>query len=111
MVYGFDEDKTRVEVALKSDIVRSAHSTPTMTLAGGNQSSALTTTFRKDGYYPLAIAGFVSLGSVGTHVVPSNLRITSASNGSCTISYTIKNTFNSVCTDAGLAVHILWIKV
>lgn len=104
-------DGTAHCVGTMDTLVREAHSTPTATLAGNSQSGALSATFTKSGYYPIAIAGFVSVGSYGTHVVPSNLRITSASSGSCTISYTLKNTSSSSSTNTGLTIHVLWIKV
>lgn len=75
------------------------------TIIGANATKSSTVTFTKDGYYPIALAGFNVTGAT-----LQDIYISSASKGSASVHFTLKNSDPQANTTGALSCWILWAK-
>lgn len=95
---------------LPSGLTTEQHSGNTGSISATTDSGSKSITATKSGYYPLGVVGW---NFTGTNYMYQNLyycRISSASNGSATVSYRFRN--NSSASYSGtFNVDILWVKI
>ena len=80
----------------------------TLTITANSYISDTTLTKTKSGYYPIAIAGF---DTGGPNAYFSNMKITSASTGSVTVTYRARNIMQNTQFSNTATIEVLWIKV
>ena len=87
------------------------HQTAEITTSANNNRES-THTCTKSGYYPIGIVGYHVGWVAGStaHINIFQLCLTSRSNGSCTVSYALRNTY-SAQTKYKLNFYVLWMKI
>ena len=85
----------------------SSHTIAVGSINGNTTKADQTNTFSKSGYFPLAIAGW----NINNGVLnPTQVDLSTRSNGSVTVRWSVRNLSSSSVSSANLYVRILWIK-
>ena len=95
---------------VRADFTTTQHSTSTGSIAADSYSSDKTATFTNSGYYPYGIVGVNIAGTNRVHQSLYTWRLSSRSEGSATVTYSIRNRA-SVAFSGTIYFDILWIRV
>lgn len=91
-------------------IARTTHTISSIAINGNTTGAATTATFTKSGYLPIGIVGHRFTGDYIAYANLIQLYLSSASSGSATVTYRIRN-LGTNAISASLNVDILWLKV
>ena len=94
----------------RGNFTTTQHSTSTGSIAADSYASDKTATFTKSGYYPYGIVGVNIAGTNRVHQSLYTWRLSSRSEGSATVTYSIRNRA-SAAFNGTIYFDILWIEV
>ena len=113
MAYGFNEDKSKVEVYSKSEMTTDYLTTEMHTISLGTVNANSTArseqvNVAKTGYTAIAVVGFTAYGGTGTK--EDNLCVSCIDVNSNKVIVRAKNTGSTSLSNAGFGVRVLYRK-